>query len=302
MLNEVNYLASPRRVAPPDLLPQVENLLHNATGPRGHPSGSSDEAAHDHLSSGGRRVRARLALDACRNLAICEVDSVILAACVELIHNASLIHDDVIDQSEWRRGRKTILSTHGSEVAVCTGDLLLSAAYGVLAGFNEVKKLPKILTIIHRSIALAIHGQCAERLPVVMGDALWDSYDHVVVAKSGALLLLPLELALTMGDHEEHIPKARRAVCAFAIAYQIADDLQDLSLDRGDHAHPPAFNSVLMLEAAGHHGDAEIIAGSYAKERLSEAIQAASELPSGSGELLVRLAREMLNTSWPKPL
>ena len=268
--------------------------MHASIDAPTQPQGIAEKAAHEHLKSGGQRVRAKMALDACFKLSVSNSDAVILSACAELIHNASLIHDDVVDQSEWRRGTRTLFSCYGSAVAICTGDLLLSAAYGILSDLSDASKLPQLLKIIHRGIASTVRGQCAEGVPIIAEPKTWNDYELIVVAKSGALLLLPFEMALTVAGNEDHIATAQKAVSAFAIAYQIMDDIQDLEMDRGDDQRLPSFNALLILEAAGDGQGAQKIASKFAESRLTEAIVAASQLPFGSGDLLANISEGML--------
>ena len=294
MLAEIQPTVSKRLGGVSDLLPAVEDLMHESVRASSRQKSLAERAAHQHLESGGHRMRAKMTLEACTKLLVCDSDATILAASVELLHNASLIHDDVVDQSERRRGSKTVFRTYGSAVAICTGDLLLSAAYGVLSNLSDVRKLPEILTIIHGGTASAIQGQCAEVLPVNVGPEFWSEYQEVVIAKSGALLSMPLEMALTVAAYEDQIANAQSATRAFAVAYQIMDDMQDLEMDRGGDGRAPAFNALLILEAAGHGEKAAGIASSFAKFRLEEAIEAASLLPNGSGDLLIDFAEGML--------
>ncbi len=294
MLAEFQPPVSNRLVGVSDLLLAVEDLMHESVRVSSRRISLAEKAAQQHLESGGHRMRAKMTLDACVKLSVCDSDATILSAAVELLHNASLIHDDVVDQSEWRRGSKTVFRTYGSAVAVCTGDLLLSAAYGVLSGLSTVKKLPGLLKIIHHGTASAIQGQCAEGLPVNVGPQSWSEYEEVVMAKSGALLSMPLEIALTVAAYEDHLAIARRATRAFAVAYQIMDDIQDLEMDRGLAGRPPSFNALLILAAGGHGLGAAEIASKFAEFRLKEAIETASLLPNGSGDLLMEFAEGML--------
>jgi len=106
-------------------------------------------AARYHLEAGGQRVRARLALHACEALGVVGDQAVRLAACVELLHNASLVHDDLQDKEKLRRGLPTVCAAFGPDVALCTGDLLLSAAYGALADLPDPAPLPALLRCVH---------------------------------------------------------------------------------------------------------------------------------------------------------
>jgi len=246
-------------------------------------------AATGHLVSGGHRVRARLALHAGAALRLPASDSVALAATAELLHNASLVHDDLQDREELRRGTQTVWAAYGDEVAVCTGDLLLSAAYGALAAVRDSRLLPELIALVHARTALVIRGQCSElsaRLQQIDDMAV---YEKIVVGKSGALLSLPLELAFAASDKREWMGEARRAAEAFGISYQIVDDMEDIESDAGGDAGPRAVNALLVLQAAGHGPNARAVARKIGLRHLRTAVEAADRLPNGSGAFLREL-------------
>jgi geranylgeranyl pyrophosphate synthase len=251
----------------------------------------STRAAAYHLSSGGRRIRAKLALSAGTALGLPPEDSVAIASCVELIHNASLVHDDMEDRQQFRRGVETVHAAYGFHVALCSGDLLLSAAYAALARFSNVLLLPELLSLVHARVAVVIGGQCARLVPIGDEDRDMTAYDAIASAKSGALLSLPLELALKGSSKGMWSEDARRAAEHFAIGYQIADDMEDLEQDRENLS----VNALLVIEAASRCqiNEALDIARSHALKHLNKAGSLAGSLPNGSGGLLRKLAQEL---------
>lgn len=248
-------------------------------------------AASYHLSSGGRRIRARLALSAGTALGLPPEDSVAIASCVELIHNASLVHDDLEDRQQFRRGVETVHSAYGFHVALCSGDLLLSAAYATLARFSNATLLPALLSVVHARIAVVIGGQCARLVPIGDEERDMDAYDAIASAKSGALLSLPLELALEGSSKSMWSEDARRAAEHFAIGYQIADDIEDVEQDRGTLS----VNALLVIAAACRCqiNEASEKARSHALKHLAKAASLSGSLPNGSGALLRELAKDL---------
>jgi geranylgeranyl pyrophosphate synthase len=248
-------------------------------------------AAHYHLAAGGQRIRYRFAHDAAQALGMRSGDAVCIATVAELLHNASLVHDDLQDRDRVRRGQPSVWVAFGEDVAICSGDLLLSAAYAALATFSRPVLLPKLIALIHARTARAISGQCddlwaREQVAVELGD-----YERIAAAKSGALLGLPLELALAASGHDASCVDARRAADAFALGYQIADDITDFDRDAvteiaGVDARPASFNIITILRAAGHDADAEQLARNLALKHLRIAVDAAADLPGRSGDLL----------------
>ena len=250
----------------------------------------ASRAAAYHLASGGQRVRAQLALDAAFKLDMPAQDAIALAACVELLHNASLIHDDLQDRSRSRRDRAAVWHLYGDSVAVCAGDLLISAAYRALSTFSGTHLLPDLFALTHNCIAQSIKGQCADLSASSQFASDIDRYVAVAMAKSGALLSLPLELVLASTGFGQAVPVACKAARAFAVGYQIADDMADIEEDVADINAHPSPNILLVLQSAGYGVGTFAAARSMGLAHLVEAASTAETLPSGAGEFLRTLA------------
>lgn len=279
-----------------DGLAAVESvMIHAVGGERVSECGIAARAGIDHLTAGGRRVRARLALQAGEALGLSVNDSVIVAATVELLHNASLVHDDLQDREKSRRGVQTVWAAHGDEIAICTGDLLLSSAYGVLSKFSDCRKLPDLIKQAHDCSSKVIRGQCAELS--ARGKQVTDMavYEGIAAGKSGALLGLPLELGLIASDHHAWLSEAERAARSFGIAYQIRDDIEDVVSDAMGEAGPRAVNALLVLRAGGHGQNAEAVAREIGLYHIRSAIESAGRLPNGAGGFLRELAQGLSN-------
>ena len=277
-----------------DLLDEVEKVMISLVT-RGEPSGrdmmsNSAQAAVSHLAAGGQRVRARLALGAGVALDLSPQDSIALAATAELLHNASLVHDDLQDRENIRRGNQTVWAAYGDEVAICTGDLLLSAAYGALATVSDCRLLPDLITLVHARTALVVRGQCADFSTKGQQVRYMAVYEKIAAWKSGALFSLPLELALAASGKREWMGEARLAAEAFGIGYQIMDDMEDVESDAGGDDGPSAVNALLVLKAAGHELNAKAVAREIGLQHLNTAIELADRLPNGAGIFLRSLA------------
>jgi geranylgeranyl pyrophosphate synthase len=253
-----------------------------------------------HLRSGGQQVRAKLALSAALSLGIQDSDAVCLAACAELLHNASLVHDDLQDGDLFRRGQPTLWSKYGENFAICCGDLLLSASYGVLCQLTRTDKLPAVLDMVHQRTSRAIAGQCADLSALDSHTDLVDQYIAIAKAKSGALLGLPLELGLLVAGYPESISVAKSAADHFAVGYQIIDDLQDHAADSKrasqQQVPPPALNIVLLLEQQLGHDDPFAQASALAIDHLKQCEDYALQLPHHSGLLLISYCTKMRTT------
>lgn len=246
-------------------------------------------AAKYHLVSGGHKIRARLCIEAGMALGIKHQDILIMAAVCELLHNASLIHDDIQDGDIVRRNVETVWKKFGVNVALCTGDFLLSAAYGVLANFSDFQLIPKLIATIYQRTSTVIQGQCADIAYQNQPLCSVSAYQKIAISKSGALLSLPIELALIASHHLEAINVARAAAESFAIAYQIADDLCDIDKDADCHS----LNIVHILQAAGERENPIQVAQNLALHHLQLASNLAKNLPKNSGALLIELAMQL---------
>ncbi len=246
-------------------------------------------AATYHLNSGGSLIRGRLALHASISIGLSNSDALCLAALVELLHNASLIQDDLQDGDKLRRGSPAVWVKFGSGVAVCTGDLMLSAAYAALGGINRSQAVVELLPIVHDRIGSIIRGQCADVASHSRSVLDEQEYERIVIGKSGALLGLPFELAFTAIREQQWSREARTGAEAFSIAYQIADDLADFELDKSRGS----LNVVTVLSASGDPANAATRACQLGLRYLSKAAGIAQRLPQNSGALLLQLCDEL---------
>ena len=256
---------------------------------------AASAAAMYHLQAGGQRIRARLALHASISLGLARDDACSLASTVELLHNASLIHDDLQDRDKTRRDCDTAWVVYGDEVAICAGDLLLSAAYCALAEVSCKSKLPRMIKLTHLRVMDAVRGQCADLSVLQTQPFSIEDYKKIAVAKSGALLGLPIELALVAADETDALAAAKNAADLFAIGYQIYDDLQDVDADMARCAPAPAINIVRIFQSnrAVTDRNATDLARKLGLEHLMSAAATSADLPSHAGRLLQQLAMEL---------
>ena len=254
---------------------------------------TAERAAAYHLQTGGQRIRARLAIHAGMALKLPVDDVVSIATACELVHNASLIHDDLQDRDIMRHDVATVWSAYGDGIAICAGDLLLSAAYGALAGVSQTHLLPTLMSILHHRILDTSNGQCADLTIEKFHTFSLTDYENLAVLKSGALLALPMELVLAAGGDLQAVPTALRAAQSFAIGYQIFDDLNDVQKDVCRHSSQPALNAVAVMQANAPDSNARAMAGELAIKHLGAAAASSLLLPHQCGQLLHQLALDL---------
>jgi geranylgeranyl diphosphate synthase type II len=186
------------------------------------------DAAAYHLAVGGKGVRGRLALQAGRAYGASGPDRVAVAAACELVHNASLVHDDLQDGDRHRRGQETVWCRFGNWVALCLGDHLLSAAFRAVARAGPQDG--RLVDLFGDRVADLSSGQAEEAAFRESGSRVdWAGYQRVAGLKTAPLLSLPLEAGLALtGSHPEAGASSRSFARGFGIAYQINDDLEDL--------------------------------------------------------------------------
>lgn len=189
----------------------------------------------EHMASGGKRVRARLALTAAELLGVDKESAVAWAVCVEMLHNATLVHDDLQDGDMLRRGVPTTWVRHGMPQAINTGDLMLMLPF---VGIDEIETDDAIRWRLSRAVARraseAVRGQSLE---MDLLDGLhrdWPTFLRAVHGKTGQLLALPVEgAALLAGFSAEEAEKLGDEFIALGEIFQLQDDTRDLYAEKG---------------------------------------------------------------------
>lgn len=184
----------------------------------------------EHLAAGGQRLRARLALAAVEALGGDRLDGAPWAAACELLHNATLVHDDLQDGDAVRRGRPALWSTYGSARAINVGDLLLMLPIAAVARLRTDDGVKWRLShaIVERAEE-TVRGQAHEL--ELAADQVVDRREWVSSArgKSGALLALPVEgAALLCGLSPSTAKSLSQPFAALGVLYQAWDDACDL--------------------------------------------------------------------------
>jgi geranylgeranyl pyrophosphate synthase len=186
-------------------------------------------AGRAHLAAGGGRTRARLTLDAARARGVAPADAEPAACAVELVHNASLVHDDLMDGDTTRRGQPTVAAAYGRDTALLLGDRLLALAFREAAATAAPAALTRLLA---DRVQILVGGQAGELTPADLNTAPGDPvarYLDMAQRKAGSLFALPVEAACTLTDADA-VDTARAAVPfrQLGTAYQVRDDLADV--------------------------------------------------------------------------
>ncbi len=201
----------------PALLAAVEARLAVAAG--GHGAVLATHAGST-IAAGGKRLRPLLVLIVAGG----EGDAVVrAAAAVELVHAATLVHDDVLDAAPLRRGRPTVVATAGRLLATATGDLLFSRAFAELAENGDADQ---VRALSRASSALA-RGELLQREDAFAAGVSVERYLTRCELKTAALLEAACELgALVAGREVEPLAAFGRRI---GLAFQLLDDVLDVS-------------------------------------------------------------------------
>lgn len=214
----------------------VARLLHELTG-GGEPS-LVESMAQQHLATGGKRLRARLALETVAALGAEPARAIGWAAACEMAHNATLVHDDVQDGDRTRRGQPTVWACHGVPQAINVGDLMFMLPFlAVEHAEVSVAIRWQLCRLIASSTAAVIAGQAEELCLLPEGRLDWASYESAVVGKTGAFFRMPVEgAALAAGLDSREARQIGRPFEALGVIFQLQDDLLDLFGDKGREA------------------------------------------------------------------
>lgn len=182
------------------------------------------------LSNSGKQLRPLLALlvaRACSGHQISEA-TIRYAAAAELLHNATLLHDDVADNSDQRRGVPTIMSLMGPSVSVLVGDYWLVKAMEMILGSSEEDHM--VTKIFSKTLSDLAEGEMLQLQKAQNGDTVQDDYLRIIYSKTASLFEAAcVSAAISVNASEEYMTAARNYAVALGIAFQIKDDILDYS-------------------------------------------------------------------------
>jgi geranylgeranyl diphosphate synthase type I len=194
-----------------------------------------DEMVHWHLQSGGKRLRARLGLSMANAMGLETAQALGWSAACELMHNATLVHDDVQDGDLLRRGQPTVWHKFGVSQAINVGDLFFMIAFEALEHVPCADSMRWHLSqALARSCARVIRGQSFDVLVAQNPVLTWEHYWEIVDGKTSSFFQLPVEGVLRMQDAPEE--ETTRLLDVFKLLgriFQIVDDIVDLFGEKG---------------------------------------------------------------------
>ena len=187
------------------------------------------ELARHLIDSGGKRLRPMLTIASARMCGYEGADHVLLAASVEFMHTATLLHDDVVDESDLRRGKKSARILWGNEASVLVGDFLLGQAFKMMVSVGSLEAL----RILSNAAAVIAEGEVMQLIAAKNTETTEDEYLVVINAKTAALFSAAAEVGAVLAGRSKAEKAAMRSYGKnLGIAFQLLDDVLDYSGDQ----------------------------------------------------------------------
>lgn len=178
------------------------------------------------LELDGKRVRPVLCLMANELFGDINNDAWLAATAIELFHNFTLVHDDIMDKAPLRRGNPTIHAKYGMTAGILCGDIMAICAYEQLSGVQQ--SLPQVLQMFNRTAREVCEGQQWDMDFETRSDVNIDAYIHMITLKTSVLLAASLHIgALLGGATEGNAAKLYEFGKNLGIAFQLQDDYLD---------------------------------------------------------------------------
>lgn len=189
------------------------------------------QIANHLISSGGKRLRPMLTLAAASMFGYRGESHIMLAAAVEFMHTATLLHDDVVDESGLRRGKSAARMIWGNQASVLVGDFLLGQAFKMIVSTGS---LPAMETLSHAACTIA-EGEVMQLSAAKHLATSEETYFTIINAKTAALFAAAAETGAIIADQNKAICKACAAYGEnLGLAFQLIDDALDYSGSRAD--------------------------------------------------------------------
>ena len=187
-----------------------------------------NQISHYIVNAGGKRIRPRLVLMFSEALGFAGTERFELAAAVEFIHTATLLHDDVVDESSLRRGRQTANAMFGNAASVLVGDFLYSRAFQMMVSVNRMH----VLEVLADATNVIAEGEVMQLMNMHDPDLSVEDYLRVIRYKTAKLFEASARLGAVLADAGHAVEEA----CAdygrsLGTAFQLVDDLLDYEGD-----------------------------------------------------------------------
>jgi octaprenyl-diphosphate synthase len=180
------------------------------------------------VNAGGKRMRPMLTVLAARAFDYEGDEHITIAAIIEFIHTATLLHDDVVDESNMRRGRETANALFGNSASVLVGDFLYTRSFQMMTKLGNMK----IMDILSDATNIVAEGEVLQLMNCNDPDTTEESYFEVIYCKTAKLFEAATRLAAVIAGQDKVIEKAMQEYGKYlGTAFQLVDDIMDYTAD-----------------------------------------------------------------------
>ncbi len=224
-----------RDVTPPlsDISQSLSDFILSRLPDASHPLG---KPAHHHFKKAGKQLRGRMALTAADCFGVPQSISMRWAAAVEILHNASLVHDDICDGDMVRRGMPSVWAQYGKDTALALGDWLIALSFELASEAACIGQTPKLVSVLSYHMAATTTGQALEF--AIDSYPSWSKYMDISTGKTAPLFVASVEGIAHLAGRNDVITPLQRFFTAAGGCYQIANDM--LNVIGKDGAASPA--------------------------------------------------------------
>ncbi|EPW6851823.1 octaprenyl diphosphate synthase [Vibrio parahaemolyticus] len=183
------------------------------------------------VSGGGKRLRPLLAILSARALGYQGTGHTMAAAFIEFIHTATLLHDDVVDESDMRRGKATANAAFGNAASVLVGDFIYTRSFQMMTELGSMK----ILQLMSNAVNVIAEGEVQQLMNCNDPDTTEESYMQVIYSKTARLFESATQIGAILNDAPEHVELALQNYGKYlGTAFQLIDDVMDYTSDGED--------------------------------------------------------------------
>ncbi|MEI2265377.1 octaprenyl diphosphate synthase [Erwinia sp. CGal63] len=180
------------------------------------------------ISGGGKRIRPMIAVLAARALNYTGKQHVTVAALIEFIHTATLLHDDVVDESDMRRGKATANAAFGNAASVLVGDFIYTRAFQMMTSIGSLR----VLELMSEAVNVIAEGEVLQLMNCNDPDITEESYMRVIYSKTARLFEAAAQSSAILAEASPEQEKALQDYGRYiGTAFQLIDDLLDYSAD-----------------------------------------------------------------------
>ncbi len=180
------------------------------------------------IGGGGKRIRPMIAVLAARALAYEGDKHVTVAALIEFIHTATLLHDDVVDESDMRRGKETANAAFGNAASVLVGDFIYTRAFQMMTSLGSLR----VLALMSEAVNVIAEGEVLQLMNCNDPDITEESYMRVIYSKTARLFEAAAQASGILAGATDEQEKALQEYGRYlGTAFQLIDDLLDYSAD-----------------------------------------------------------------------